>query len=162
MNDHPDVHHLRRQILIAQLACLALAIWGLVWIWLSLDIYKGVSLILGIGLLFFALGIMGVVFTPHRKRQLLSAYERSTPVPGILKMNVQAWSDSTDYEGILKLSEQQNSTWKIVFSAPSWDFKIIADRLVECQVYRDSNKGFPLVIEVKGKLLWTIGNPRRE
>jgi hypothetical protein len=160
-----DIQKLRRYTLWGQAASLLIFFFGVLSIIIFFNprligipqeqqqYYQGqwVWLLTGIGFLIFAL--FCCIFAGRRSRHLIWILHNVQPELMRLTIEVEHWSDSTDYYGILRGVEEE-FLWRVSLYSPSWKVEALAGKQVPAKVYLDPQGKKPAVIETEYGLLW--------
>jgi hypothetical protein len=160
-----DFQKLRRYASLGQAASLLVFLFGVFSIILFFNpgligtpqeqqqYYRGqwVWLLTGISFLIFA--IFCGVFAGRRWRRLIWILHNVQPEVMRLTIEIEHWSDSTDYYGILNGLEDE-PLWKVSLYSPSWKVEGLAGKQVPAKVYLDPQEKKPAVIETEYGLLW--------
>jgi hypothetical protein len=160
-----DIQKLRRYTLLGQAASLLVFFFGLLSIIIFFNpgligipqeqqhYYQGqwVWLLTGTGFLIFA--AFCSIFAGRRSRHLIWILHNVQPELMGLTIEIEHWSDSTDYYGILKGLEDE-PLWKVSLYSPSWKVEALAGKQVPAKVYLDPQRKKPAVIETEYGLLW--------
>jgi hypothetical protein len=115
--------------------------------------YRGqwVWLLTGIGFLIFA--IFCSIFAGRRRRRPIWILNNVQPELMRLTVEIEHWSDSTDYYGILSGAEEKY-IWRVSLYNPSWKVEALAGEQLPVKVYIDPQRKEPAVIETEHGLLW--------
>ena len=160
-----DIQKLRRYTFLGQAASLLVFLFGVFSIILFFNpgligipqeqqrYYRGqwVWLLTGVGFLIFA--IFCAIFAGRRRRRLIWILNNVEPELMRLTIEIEHWSDSTDYYGILSGTEEK-SLWKVSLYSPSWKVEALVGEQVPVKVYLDPRRKEPAVIETEHVLLW--------
>ena len=160
-----DIQQLRRYTLLGQAASLLVFFFGVFSIIIFFNprligipqeqqqYYQGqwVWLLTGIGFLIFA--VFCSIFAGRHSRHLIWILRNVQPEPMRLTIEIEHWSDSTDYHGILTGLEDK-PLWKVSLYSPSWKVEALAGKQVPAKVYLDPQRKRPAVIETEHGLLW--------
>jgi hypothetical protein len=72
-----------------------------------------------------------------------------------LTIEIENWSDSTDYYAVLTVDETEGlGHWRVSLYSPSWKVEALAGKKVPAKVYLDPKTKYPSVIETELGLLW--------
>ena len=160
-----DIRKLRRYARLGQAASLLIFFFGVFSIIIFFNprligipqeqeqYYVGqwVWLLTGIGFLIFA--VFCGIFAGRRARHLIWILHNVQPELMRLTIEIEHWSDSTDYYGILNGLEDE-LLWKVSLYSPSWEVEALAGKQVPAKVYLDPQRKKPAVIETEYGLLW--------
>jgi len=160
-----DIQKLRRYTRLGQAASLLVFFFGLFSIIIFFipgligmpreqqQYYQGqwVWLLTGIGFLMFA--VFCSIFAGRRSRHLIWIWRNVQPEQMRLTIEIEHWSDSTDYYGILNGLDDE-PLWKVSLYSPSWKVEALAGKQVPAKVYLDPQRKQPAVIETEYGLLW--------
>ncbi len=154
-----------RRIILVQLACTCVALFGIAAIVLFIDpSLLGVPLAqrayyvdnvvwLATGLLFVCLGTAWIIVAGRRSRRAIQVYRSVQPLAMLLKVEVIADSDSTTYYALLRSAGQHDVRWRVWIDA-AFDIRKLSERETPVRVYVDPDFKVPAVIESALGLLW--------
>jgi hypothetical protein len=162
-----DIQKLRRHTLFGQAASLLVFVTGVISIILFFNpgligipqkqqrFYQDHWLWLVTGMFFVAFAILTIIFAGKRSRHAIRVFNNVTPELMRLTIEIEHWSDSTDYYANLSSEETEDeSTWKVGLYNPSWDVETLAGKQVPAKVYLDPKTKKPVIIETEFGLLW--------
>jgi hypothetical protein len=160
-----DIQKLRRYTFLGQAASLLVFLFGVISIILFFNprligipqeqqhYYRGQVAWLLTGICFPIFSIFCAIFAGRRSRRLIWILSNIQPKLMSLTIEVEHWSDSTDYYGILSGVEEE-PLWKVSLYNPSWKVEALVSEQVPVKVYVDPQRKQPAVIETEHGLLW--------
>lgn len=106
--------------------------------------------------LLFILGCLPILsfFSFRNALKSTHAFYNETPLTMYLEIETEKDSESTSYYACLQHSKEGNIVYRIPVYPPSWNCESVGQ--VSAQVFIDSVSKKPLVVEVKGKRLWSL------
>ena len=162
-----DVQKLRRYTFLGQAASLLVLFFGVISIILFLNpgligtpqeqqqYYRGQWVWLLTGICFLIFAIFCSIFAGRRSRRLIWILNHMRPELMRLTIEVEHWSDSTDYYAFLSADETEGKPlWKVDLYSPSGKVEALAGKQVPVKVYLDPKTKKPAVIETEIGLLW--------
>ena len=165
MNYVRDIQKLRRYTLLGQAASLLVFLFGVLSIIVFFNprlvgipqaqqqYYQGRWVWLLTGICFLIFAVFCGILAGRRSRHLIWILHNVQPVQMRLSIEVEHWSDSTDYYGLLRgLGEE--TLWTVSLYSPSWKVEAPAGQQMPAKVYFDPQRKKPAVIETEYGLLW--------
>lgn len=105
----------------------------------------------------FILGCMPILWFVGFRHHLrsLRVYRHVTPKTMAVRVEIAEEGDHTCYYVILESTVEKTKSRLIPVYPPQWDVRSVADGSI-AQVFHDPVSGKPMVIEIEGKLLWSM------
>jgi len=160
-----EIQKLRRYTLLGQAASLLVFLFGVLSIILFFNpqligipqeqqqYYHGRWVWLLTGICFLIFAIFCSIFDGRRARRLIWVLNNVQPELMRLTIEIEHWSDSTDYYGVLS-GASEKALWKVSLYSPSWKVEALAGEKAPVKVYIDPQRKEPAVIETEHGLLW--------